>query len=256
VLGLKLFRRYNRRLALTDPGRDYLPPLRDAFDTMAAATQRLRSEAGSGHLTVSTLSSFAIKWLIPRLPRFREIAPDIDPLISTSYRLVDVDVEDVDVAIRLGRGAYPGLHVELLMRDWAFPVCSPRLLDGPRRLREPADLRRQVLLHDAAVPHERDAPSWRNWLEHARIADVAAERGPAYSDTAMALQAAVAGQGVALGCRSLVADDLVAGHLVRPFGPDMPARYSWYLVCSPVGAERRKVRAFRDWLRQEIARDS
>jgi LysR family glycine cleavage system transcriptional activator len=255
ALGLKLFNRYNRRLALTDAGQYYLPPLRDAFDTMAVATQRLRSQEAR-QLRVTSLSSFAIKWLIPRLPRFHEVEPEIEPMISTSYQLVDFGSDNVDVAIRLGRGQYPELHSELLMHDWAFPVCSPRLQDRLRKLRNPSDLRHHMLLHDATISRDRGAPNWRNWLRQAQVTNIDADRGPAFGDTAMAIQAAIAGQGVALGRRSLVSSDLLAGHLVRPFGPDMKTRYSWYFVCPPASLERRSVQAFRHWLREEIAREA
>ena len=254
-LGLPLFRRFNRRLALTHAGQEYLPPLRDAFDLMLAATQRVRTGGQSGQLKISTLSSFATKWLIPRLPRFRKLQPDIDPMISTSYDLVDFRSEDFDISIRLGRGNYPELHVVHLMDDRAFPVCSPRLTRGARALREPADLKHHVLLHDSAVSQDSDAPNWRNWLKTARVSDVALDRGQAYSDTALTLQAAIAGNGVALGRRSLVIDDIRAGLLIQPFGPQMRTRFSWYLVCSPDSAGQQKIRAFREWLQSEIARD-
>jgi LysR family transcriptional regulator, glycine cleavage system transcriptional activator len=255
ALGVQLFRRYNRRLELTRAGQDYLPPLRDAFDMMAVATRRLRPDNESAQLKVSTLQSFATKWLIPRLARFHERHPEIDPMISTSHRLVDLEAEDVDVAIRVGHGNYPELHVVLLMDDLAFPVCSPRLLDGPRPLRQPADLAHHVLLHDFSVSRDGDAPNWRNWLKRAQVTGVDAERGPSYNDTAMALQAAIAGQGIALARRSLVVDDLKAGILVCPFGPEMPTRFSWYFVCAPSRVEHPKVRALLRWLEDEIARD-
>jgi LysR family glycine cleavage system transcriptional activator len=253
TLGVQLFRRYNRRLELTRAGLDYLPPLRDAFDMMAVATRRLRPDSESGQLKVSTLQSFATKWLIPRLARFHERHPDIDPMISTSQRLVDLEAEEVDVAIRVGLGIYPGLHAVPLMDDLAFPVCAPRLLDGPKPLRQPADLVHHVLLHDFSVSRDGDAPNWRNWLKRAQVTGVDAERGPSYNDTAMALQAATAGQGIALARRSLVVDDLRAGLLVCPFGPEMPTRFSWYFVCTPPSAERAKVRAFLRWLQSETA---
>jgi LysR family glycine cleavage system transcriptional activator len=255
MLGVRLFRRYNRRLELTQAGRGYLPPLSDAFDMMAVATSRLRPAEESGQLKVSTLQSFATKWLIPRLTHFRETHPDIDPMISTSHRLVDMESEEFDVAIRDGQGVYPRLHVVPLMDDRAFPVCSPRLLKGPHALREPADLRRHVLLHDLLVSRDEQGPNWRNWLKHAQVAGVDAEKGPAYNDTAMALQAAMAGQGVALARQSLVVDDLTAGLLICPFGPEMPTRSSWYFVCAPSSTEQPKVRAFLRWLQDEIARD-
>src|SRR5690606_34755958 len=126
---------------------------------------------------------------------------------------------EFDLAIRDGLGAYPRLHVVPLMDDRAFPVCSPRLLEGSDALRAPADLGRHVLLHDLLVTREEQGPNWRNWLKYAQVTGVDAEKGPAYNDAAMALQAAVAGQGVALARQSLVVDDLRAGLLVCPFGP-------------------------------------
>jgi LysR family glycine cleavage system transcriptional activator len=255
MLGVRLFRRYNRRLELTRAGRSYLPPLSDALDMMAVATSRLRPAEESGQLKISTLQSFATKWLIPRLARFREAHPDIDPMISTSHRLVDIEAEEFDLAIRDGLGVYPRLHVVPLMDDRAFPVCSPRLLRDHPALREPADLNRHVLLHDLLVSREEEGPNWRNWLKHAGVTGIDAEKGPAYNDTAMALQAAVAGQGVALARQSLVIDDLKTGLLICPFGPEMPTRFSWYFVCAPLSTEQPKVQAFLRWLQNEIARD-
>lgn len=255
LLEVRLFRRYNRRLELTQAGRGYLPPLSDAFDMMAVATSQLRPAEESGQLKITTLQSFATKWLIPRLTRFRESHPDIDPMISTSHRLVDIEAEEFDVAIRDGQGAYSRLHVVPLMDDRAFPVCSPGLLERSHALGEPADLRRHVLLHDLLVSREEEGPNWRNWLKYAQVTGVDAERGPAYNDTSMALQAAIAGQGVALARQSLVVDDLRAGLLVCPFGPEMPTPSSWYFVCAPFSTEQPKVRAFLRWLQHEVARD-
>jgi LysR family transcriptional regulator, glycine cleavage system transcriptional activator len=256
ILGLSLFRRYNRRLALTDAGQAHLPALRESFDQIASATQRISRDNALGELRVSTLQSFAAKWLVPRLPGFQERYPDIVPMISTSYRVVDFRREEFDVAIRLGRGIYPDLHVTHLGDDWVFPVCAPRLKRGAHALREPSDLRHHLLLHDSAVSNEPQAPNWRSWLKLAKVGGIAVDRGPAYSDTALALQAAIAGLGVALGRRSLVAADIKAGHLVRPFGPVMQTRFSWWIVCGHVTADMPKVRAFREWLRSEMVNDA
>lgn len=256
-LGVQLFRRYNRRLELTQAGHDYLPPLTDALDMMARATQRLHPTHESGQLRLSTLQSFATKWLIPRLPRFRELRPDIDPMISTSQRLIDLETDEFDAAIRVGQGNYAGLQTVLLMDDVAFPVCSPRLLESLDSPRKPDDLDRHVLLHDYSVGRDGDDddPNWRAWLNHAQVTNVDAEAGPAYNDSGMALQAAIAGQGVALGRRSLVTDDLKAGTLVCPFGPEMQTRFSWYFVCTHLSARQPKVSEFLHWLHTEISRD-
>lgn len=249
-LGLKLFKRYNRRLELTQAGRAYLPAVQDGFATLKAATRQLRPEREDRHLKVSTLSSFATRWLIPRLPRFQEKHPDIDPMISTSQRLVDLDSDGFDAAIRLGQGSYPGLHVVPLMTDVAFPACAPRLLDS-HPLRKPEDLAGCTLIHDFSIIRDGD-PDWRQWLKAAGADNVQADKGPAYSDTGMAIQAAIACQGVALARRSLVSDDLKAGHLVCPFGPEVPTQFSWYFVCRPTDAERPKLRSFLAWLQDEI----
>ncbi|HIP78843.1 MAG TPA: LysR family transcriptional regulator, partial [Kiloniellaceae bacterium] len=129
-LGLQLFRRLNRRLVLTEAGQIYLPVLRDAFDRIAAGTSQLFKDDDSGPLTVSVLPSLAAKWLLPRMPRFRDRHPDIDVMISANNKLVDFADDSVEMAIRYGAGNYPGLQVDLLLSDEVFPVCSPALLKG------------------------------------------------------------------------------------------------------------------------------
>ena len=256
ILGQPLFRRFNRRLVLTEAGQAYWPALRDAFDSVDAATRRLGRAGGRRQLRISTLQSFAVKWLVPRMPDFQQRHGYIELMLSASPYQVDFRRDDVDVAIRLGLGRYPGLHVEHLMDDEAFPVCAPRLLQGPKPLLQPEDLKHHVLVHDTVVHVGEEATVWPTWLQRAGIAGVDATRGPGYSDSAMALQAAIAGQGVALGRPALVVDDIAAGHLVRPFGTavTVQSRFSYYLVCAPVTAGLPAYAAFRDWLVEEIGR--
>lgn len=252
ALGLQLFRRFNRRLMLTDAGQAYLPPLREALDGIAAATERLRAAEQTGSLKVSVLPSFAAKWLLPRLSRFRDRHPEIDVLVSASNALVDFAREEADIAIRYGFGRYPGLEVEFLMGDRIFPVCSPKLLETGPPLRGPANLRHHTLLHDAdALATESE--SWRVWLEAAGVSGVDPSRGPGFSDSSMLLQAAVDGQGVALGRSALAALDLEAGRLVQPFGPSIPSNLSYFIVTPRGAGERPKVRLFHDWLLEEAA---
>lgn len=247
-LGVRLFRRLPRGLVLTEEAQLYLPPIRDAFDQIAAATERLNREQTGGVLTVSMLPSFAARWLVPRLGRFRAAHPDIDLRITASVELVDFARDDVDVAIRRGLGNYPGLWVRRLFGESFYPVCTPALIEGPHGLRRPDDLRHHTLLHDD------DTSGWRLWLEIAGVDGVDANRGPIFSDSGMLLQAAVEGHGVALGRSVLVSADLEAGRLVRPFEElSMPFRVAYYFVCPHTQAERPKVRAFRDWLLQEAA---
>ncbi len=252
ALGVQLFRRFNRRLMLTDAGQAYLPPLREALDGIAAATERLRAAEETGALKVSVLPSFAAKWLLPRLSRFRERHPEFDVQVSANSALVDFARDQVDIAIRYGFGRYPDHEVEFFMGDRIFPVCSPRLLAEGPPLQEPRDLRHHTLLHDAdALATESE--SWRVWLEAAGVADVDASRGPGFSDSSMLLQAAIDGQGVALGRSALAALDLEAGRLVQPFGPSIPSNLNYFIVTPQGGGERPKARLFHDWLLEEAA---
>src|SRR6187455_2295566 len=154
-LGLKLFNRERQRLVITEAGRAYLIVVRDAFDRIAAGTERLLQRQSGGVLTVSTSPNFAAKWLVHRLGRFSEAHPEIDLRISASMHHVDFAREEVDVAVRHGDGRWPGLHVSRLCAEALFPVCAPALVDGEKGLRSPADLRRHLLLH------ANDATHWR-----------------------------------------------------------------------------------------------
>src|SRR6202161_470247 len=148
-LGIRLFVRKNRALALTPEARDYLPGIRAAFDDLRLATERLLRKENDRVLTVSTLASLAAKWLLPRLTAFQEAHPGIDVRITTSTALVDFRGGAVDAAIRYGRGHWAGLRADWLTADELFPVCSPALLTGDKPLRSPGDLAHKTLLHSS-----------------------------------------------------------------------------------------------------------
>lgn len=244
-LGRPLFRRLNRALLLTEDAQMYGGGLREAFDMIDAATTRLQAGDSRGVLTVSVLPSFAAKWLVPRLGRFRAAHPGIDVRLAPSTELVDFARDDVDIGIRAGAGHYPGLRTVRLLAEDMFPVCAPALIDGEPPLHEPADLRRHTLLHDDGYA------AWGLWLRAAGASAVEAEQGPIFLDASMALLAAAAGQGVALARGELAAGDLADGRLVRPFALSLPAEFAYYVVCPEGYAERPKVRAFREWLLAE-----
>ena len=244
-LGRPLFRRLNRALVLTEDAQMYLAGLREAFDMMDAATARLVAGESRGVLTVSVLPSFAAKWLVPRLGRFREAHPGIDVRLAPSHELVDFARDDVDIGIRAGAGHYPGLRTVRLLAEDMFPVCAPALIDGQPPLRAPADLRRHTLLHDDGYA------AWGLWLRAAGASAVEAEQGPIFLDASMPLLAAAAGQGVALARGELAGGDLAEGRLVRPFALSLPAEFAYYVVCPEAYAERPKIRAFREWLLAE-----
>lgn len=242
-LGLKLFRRLNRSLLLTDAGQAYLPTVRDGFQRLIDGTDRLRRLERGGVLTVTAVASFVAKWLMPRLGRFRQRHPDLD------VRMVDFSREDIDMGIRYGGGGWPGLRIDHLLSEDVFPVCSPRLLEGMHPLTRPDDLRHHTLLHDDM------REDWRMWLMAAGVEGVDPTRGPGFSQSSMVVQAAIEGMGVALGRSVLVAEDLAAGRLVKPFDVSLPTRYGYYVVCPPTTADRPKITAFREWLLEE-ARDT
>jgi len=244
-LGVTLFKRMNRTLLLTDVGQAYLPAVREAFDGLARATALLLKRDRTGALTVSVLPSFAAKWLVPRLGQFRDQHPEIDVRLSTDHHMVDLGREDVDMAIRYGQGDYPGLDSVRFLNEDVFPVCSPLLLQGRHPLLRPDDLRYHTLLHDDF------RIDWRLWLLAAGVKDVDPDRGPAFTDSSMVVQAAVEGQGVALARSVLAAADLVSGRLVKPFDVSMPARWAYYLVCPLPTRENPKIVAFRSWLLAE-----
>lgn len=251
-LGRRLFLRLNRRLVLTEEGRQYQESVRAALDELAAGTRHLLATAGREVLVVSVIHSFAARWLVPRLGRFHEAYPSIDLRINATLDLVDIAGGEADVGIRCGVGLYPGLHTTFLVREDCFPVCSPSLLKGVPPLRDPQDLCRHTLLHDEHRAGEL-IPHWRDWLRAAGVADVDRDRGLHFADAGMVVQAAIAGQGVGLGRTMLVKDELAAGLLARPFDLALPSGYAYWMVCTKAAADSPKITSFRRWILAEIA---
>jgi LysR family glycine cleavage system transcriptional activator len=249
-IGVALFRRLPRGVVVTEAGERYLAGIGRLLDQLSEATADLRRRETASVLKVSAMPSMVTRWLIPRLGRLTAHHPDLDVRLLATTTQTDFAREDIDVAIRIGRGRYPGMRSDLLMHEDYFPVCSPKLLLGAVPLREPADLARHVLLHDecSCVACLPDLVDWKNWLASVGVTAVNAERGLRYSFSHMTLQAAAAGLGVALASSALLADDLAAGRLVRPFG-DLAVRspYSFYIICPETTANSGKVVLFRDW---------
>lgn len=244
-LGIRLFVRQNRALALTAEARDYLPGVRAAFNDLRLATDRLLRKDDDKVLTVSTLASLAAKWLLPRLTDFQEHHPGIDVRITTSTSLVDFQRDNVDAAIRYGRGQWPGLRADWLMADELFPVCSPSLLRGDKPLRCPEDLKSHMLLHTSNA----NSDDWRLWLTAAGLpADIAGQPGITFDMIFMTIQAAIDGIGVAMGRTSYVQDDIAKGRLVVPFKIALPADAGFYLVAPEGRREAPKLAAFREWM--------
>ena len=250
-LGVKLFKRTKRAIFLTDTAQAMLPEVREGFDLVGAGLSRARAQRGRRPLVVSVTPSVAAKWLMPRLERFLARHPDVDIRLDTTTRRVDLAREDVDVALRYGDGDYPGLDVVPLMSEHVFPVCSPRLLEGKHPLRTVADLRHHTLIHDASMPKGSAFPSWAGWLEAAGAPGIDTSRGLQVNASMLAIQAALDGQGVALGRSVLVADDVAAGRLVRPFALTFPLRFRYYVVHQKDLPQESRVPVFRSWLLAE-----
>jgi LysR family glycine cleavage system transcriptional activator len=194
------------------------------------------------------MPSLAAKWLAARLHRFEGRYPQWGIRLVAADHLVNFTHENVDVGVRYGAGKYPGLHVEPLMPEDAFPVCSPKLLrPGCRVIREPDDFRYYTLLHDETSRRSEGVPNWRTWLAAPKASRVRADLGPVFGGIHLALEAAIAGHGVVLGLSPLVADDLASGRLVRPIAFEQRSSYSFWLVTSKSSAAHARVRAFLRW---------
>ena len=255
-LGVPLFRRLPRGVAVTEAGGRYLVGVSTLLDQLAEASADLQRLEISRVLTVSAAPSLISRWLIPRLRRFTRHDPDFEVRVKVSATFTDFAREEVDVAIRQGEGSYEGMRSDLLMRVNFWPVCSPALLSRGPRLREPADLARHVLLHDEWDHRVPNQPDWAQWLAAIGLHDIDSRRGLRFSHSHMTLDAAAAGQGVALANSAFLADDLATGRLVKPFG-DLAVRgpYAFFIVCPEATADHEKVVLFRDWAIAEAAQD-
>lgn len=237
-LGVPLLLRDGRGLAPTEAGRAFAAVVADAFDRLSQGMVAIAAEAGRGRLRLSVEPAFAGRWLVPRLGDFRKVHPGIDIELDPTQRLVDLRAEQTDLAIRYGAGGWSGVVTERLVRVMDYPVCAPALAPA---LRQPADLRGQTLLHDES------AQTWALWLVAAGVAGIDATRGPRFHDVALALDAAMAGQGVAMGDDVLCARDIASGRLVRLF--DVTVTRNWYWLVMPEGRRLPPAAgAFRSWL--------
>lgn len=251
-LGIRLFVRDGQRMILTDAGQILVSDLRQGLTLLSEAfevarTRHKRARAGRP-LNVSVLPSLAARWLVPRLIRFQQDHPDIEIAIRPTATLSTLDGRDgIDLAIRYGPGKWPGLRATRLMTSTIFPVCSPGFLDR-HRLREPRDLSNAPLLR---APRQK----WRPWFGAAGIDAPEPAQGPIYDDSALVLEAAAAGQGIALARAALAEDDLASGRLTRLFNIEIADDYAWFLVWrEPLSCDPDAHQAFRNWLEAEAAR--
>jgi len=249
ALGLQLLRRGHRQIALTRPGSDYYRAVTKALEMLREATRRLKRRGQRQPLKIRAYTTFAMRWLIPRLSGFHAAHPGIEVLLKASLDPVDFRKEDIDGAIRLGDGHWPGAHSVRLVDNILAPVASPALLKAGPRLRRPADLAQHTLLHSIARPDD-----WARWLEAAGLSDkVDARAGMTYESSAMAYAAAVEGQGVAMAQLFLVEKDLADGRLVLPVRKTLDmGDHTYYLLTPAHREETAHMRSFRLWLLEQF----
>jgi LysR family glycine cleavage system transcriptional activator len=247
-LGVQLFRRQTRGVLLTDAGQRLGAELGELLDRLEKTVAQAKVPQKSNTLTVSTLPSFSARWLIPRLGRLQARHPEVDVRILVS-------TEPVDMAIRYGKGVYPGLKSEFLFRDSHLAVASPELLKGPVPLKRPEDLAKHTLLHEEFDSYALGEIDWPDWFRAAKVRKPDLRRGLRFAYTHMVIQAALAGQGVGLAPSSFVAEDLASGRLVHLFGISVPSPHGFHLVCPEERADDSLIKAFWSWAKDEAAGD-
>jgi DNA-binding transcriptional LysR family regulator len=249
-LGVRLFRRLTRRLALTPAGQALLPDVAVAFDRLVAAVDRVRGGAETGVLTVSSLPTLTYRWLTPRLHAFRAAQPHYTIRVEISERLTDfAREEEVDVAVRFGRGAWPGLAAHHLFDESCTPLVSPALLERGPPLKKPADLLHYTLIREMGVDHDR----WEMWLAAAGVKLPEGTAATILDTSQLAVQGALGGLGVAIVNPDFFRDEIESGRLLRPFALRVDAKSGYYLVYPQDRAERPKIKAFRDWILGQAA---
>lgn len=254
-LGTPLFHRSGAgtsRLMPTETAQKALPDIRAGFDRLSIGLERLKEGSTNGVLTVTVSPAFAAKWLMPRIERFHQAYPETDLRLDTNLKTLDFLASGIDVGVRYGSGEWAGLMAIKLMDEEIYPVCSPDFLKRHGPFTDPSTLAGHTLIHDLSMESHTGFQTWRSWLNAAGFSDVESERGLRINNSAAVLQAAIDGQGIALGRSVMMREDLMAGRLVKLFRTvSFPSKLAYYIVFRPECAELLRVRAFRDWLLSE-----
>ena len=257
LLGVSLLVRSGNGIALSKAATAVLPALEAAFDLLALATEQVRQHGSGGVLSVACCPSFAQKWLLPRLERFRQSFEGIELRITSASELPDLANSEVDLAVAYGAGSRvqsAAVQAEHLLDDEVFPVCSPEYGRRHDGLVTEGELLSGVLLHDDGALAEQGA-DWDSWLSSVGAGPSSLAENIRFDTAAMAIEAAVAGQGVALARSCLVGGDLAAGRLLRPFARGLSVSGGYFVTCLNAVAEQPNVVAFREWLFAEASRD-
>jgi LysR family glycine cleavage system transcriptional activator len=259
-VGAKLFVRSSRSIHMTAEGEVLFEAASDALEIVNRAAARIKrmSRSTTTQLKVTVDPHFATKWLMRRVESFRQNHPEIELRFEVSYVVKEFDIDDIDVAIRYGGGKYPGLTANRLFENVIVPVCSPRLLKSGRPLNEARDLMQHTLAHIEWSRQGVTWPNWQMWMAAAGIHDYDDSRTVVFGTSSDAVEAALAGEAVALADFAMVANDLSEGRLVRPFALSIkaPAEFAYFLVYPNASATDPRIVAFRDWLLDEAAQES
>ena len=247
-LGVALLYRRHRGVALTASGRRLAPGLMAGFASLVSAVALIREDGFEGKLTVSAAPSLATKWLVPRLDRFQAAHPEIEVRVIANGEICDFARDGVDIALRHGRGRYAGCLSHELLPAILTPVCAPWMAKDLAARGSPADLLGYLLLHDANCEADPALPGWVDWFAAAGLQNATAGKGPRFSDTHLAVEAAIAGQGIALAAEGLVAADVKGGRLAHPFTSSVRGTTAYWMVAPAPASGQPKVRAFRNWL--------
>ena len=256
-LGIQLFLRSSRSIKFTEAGLILHEAASEALDQLNRAMTRVRRlSRGATQLKVSVDPQVATKWLMGLVDQFRKLYPTIELRFDVAYEVRDFELDDIDIAIRFGAGKYPGLAADRLFENVIVPVCSPRLLNSDRPLREPRDLLQHTLVHIEWSRPGVTWPTWQTWMAAAGIADFDDSRIIVFERSSDAIQAALSGDAVALADFAMIANDLSEGRLVRPFelSIKVPAEFAYFLVYPEESALDPRIAAFRAWILGETAK--
>ncbi len=241
-IGRPVFERTRTGLVPTEFGQRFCERLTAAFRELSGAMALAEDDAGN-RLVVSVAPAFAARWLVPRLSRFYTAHPEIMLRIDASTQIADLDRSDIDVAIRMGGGNWPGVKAELLFAQRIFPVCAPVIAARLKRIED--------LQHEWVIREEHGMVEWKRWFAQAGVEGVTPQMGASFTDPNLCLEAAIGGQGVMLASQLLAADALADGRLVAPFGITADSGLGYYVATSAAKKQGRKVTAFKHWLEEE-----
>ncbi|MEH6456948.1 MAG: transcriptional regulator GcvA, partial [Cocleimonas sp.] len=255
-LDLKLFKRKNRMILLTDEAQICLPLLSQGLDKLSQGIETIREQNNDKPLTITASPTFASRWLLPRLTSFQQQFPDIDVRIEATNELADLVNDDIDVGIRFGTGEYSGLEADYLFSQNVIPVCKPSLLEGENRIQSPEDLKKHTLLHAGSeyfIMDDKTHVDWEMWFATVGVNDIDARHGLHFSQYNLLIEAAIRGQGVALVGDAIISDEIKTGQLVKLFEEtDIPLSFSYYLAYSKNKTNLPRVKIFRQWLLNEV----